>query len=336
MAARFGGSEEGVYQNHPLHMKVNKPCNINDGDIVDGEPLRDIPIDQPSDMSYFLQRIRLAEISRSIVDHKLMNVTSSDRPSYYAHVMAKDFELEKMMQDVPNFFRLDSYVDKAQRSRTDSGFFQAYMLNSMIHLQRCKLHLAYLTAGPRENPAYVASRHACLESARQIIRGESQLLESNHPFVQVRLRLGAILYGVFIAGIVMLMDTCLHRPASLEHELSRGDLADALRMIRDVKGHSLAAATLHESLMQIIARYRAQQQEKIPVETLHNTTEHGSTPTSVNAPLAGESSCWGTGSIALSDQSAHGQFDDGMGDTIFMDQVQWDDLFTGLASSSFF
>lgn len=45
-------------------------------------------------MSYFLQRIRLAEISRSIVDHYLMVTASTRHLSYYAHIMSMDFELD--------------------------------------------------------------------------------------------------------------------------------------------------------------------------------------------------------------------------------------------------
>jgi hypothetical protein len=130
-----------------------------------------------------------------------------------------------------------------------------------MHSQRCKLHLAYLTSGPNDNPTYTSSRAACLKSARDVIRAETQLLASNHAFVQIRLRVAAILYGVFIASIVLLMDACLHRPEAVQDEVQHGDLGAALRIIGDMTTHSMAAATLHESLMQIVARYRAQRQE---------------------------------------------------------------------------
>ncbi|KAF2826049.1 hypothetical protein CC86DRAFT_383004 [Ophiobolus disseminans] len=338
MAARFGGSGEGVYQTHPHHMTVNKPCNINDSDIVDTEPLRSAPLDQPTDVSYFLQRLRLAEISRSIVDHNLINATSSNRPSYYAHIMAMDFELDLMIQNVPSFFNLDNYIGRSQTDGTGTIFIQAYMLNSMMHLQRCKLHLAYLTSGPSDNPAYAASRDACLKSAHQIIRAESQLLQSGHPFIQIRLRLAAILYGIFMASIVLLMDACLHRPATLEQEISSGDLAEALRMIRDVKSHSLAAATLHESLMQIVARYRTQQRLPAIGSPEHLETQLPPTPSSGSARPTSDYLDWGGDTGVLTGTFGNGvdQQANGLDDSIFLDQVQWDDLFTGLASSSFF
>jgi hypothetical protein len=68
MAARYGGPSEGVYQTHPLHMMVNKPRNIDDAELVEGESDFEEPTTQSTSMSYFLQRLRLAEICRSIVD----------------------------------------------------------------------------------------------------------------------------------------------------------------------------------------------------------------------------------------------------------------------------
>ena len=341
MAARFGGTGEGVYQAHSLHMTTSKPSNINDLDLIDNEPQSGLPLDQPTDMSYFLQRLRLAEISRSIVDHNLLNVTSSTRPNYYGHVMAMDFELEQLLQSVPSFFHMENYVETPQSERATNIFLQAYMLNSLLHSQRCKLHLAYLTAGPSDNPnpAYAASRNACLKSARQIIQAESQLLQSQHLFVKVRLRFAAFFYSVFMASIVLLMDTCLHRPTSLEDEISNGDLAEALGMIRDVKSHSLAAATLYESLMQIVARYRAQQhkQDNYAVAPLRSETRYPPTPSSGSALLNGDYLDWSSTNV-FPDQSSNGsdQQATGLDDSMFLDQVQWDDLFTGLASSSFF
>ncbi|KAJ4369886.1 hypothetical protein N0V83_005650 [Neocucurbitaria cava] len=262
MAARYGGPGEGVYQAHLLHMMVEKPHNINDIDLTASGLQLDLPLSQPTDMSYFLQRIRLAEISRNIVDHNLMALTSPSRPSYYAHVTSMDFELDQMIHNMPTFFQLESYELSSDSNKTSGIFIQAYLLNSLVHTQRCKLHLAYLTSRPNGNPAYVSSREACLKSARRIIRAEAQLLRSQHSFVQVRLRLAAILHSIFVAGIVLLMDACVSRPNMLEDEILEGDLAEALRIIQDASNYSLAAAKLHGSLMEILAKHRDRQQQR--------------------------------------------------------------------------
>ncbi|KNG85305.1 hypothetical protein ANOM_006451 [Aspergillus nomiae NRRL 13137] len=63
LAARYGGPGEGVYQANPRQTIVKKPRNINDLDLLDVGLHLDLPVSQPTEMSYFLQRLRLAEIS---------------------------------------------------------------------------------------------------------------------------------------------------------------------------------------------------------------------------------------------------------------------------------
>ncbi|KAF1844580.1 uncharacterized protein K460DRAFT_335433 [Cucurbitaria berberidis CBS 394.84] len=320
LASKFGGPGQGVYQVHLLHMMVNKPRNINYVDLLPSGPQPELPISQPTDMSYFLQRIRLAEISRSMVD---LAATSSGRPSYYAHITAMDFELDRMIQDIPPFLQLERYEGSPDSNKTSSVFIQAYMLNSMLHAQRCKLHLVYLTSKPNHNLAYATSRDTCLKSARQIIRGEVQLLRSQHSFVRVRLRLAAILHSTFMASIVLLMDACVNRRTSLEEEVLVGDLAEGLRIIQDARGYSLAAASLHESLMQILANHRAQQQQQ------------GGTFPAASAATAAPV-LYAESRMSSPTQAARDQPFQNLDGSMFLDNIQWDDLFSGVASSSFF
>ncbi|KAM5429357.1 hypothetical protein McanMca71_002957 [Microsporum canis] len=252
LAARYSGPGEGGYQTNPQHMRVKKPRNISDVDLVDGGVNPDFPITQLTDMSYFLQRIRLAEISRGIVDqHNDSQATSLS--SYHTYAIAMDTQLEQMIQETPSFLRLDSY-ERNPDSTSSTTFIQAYLLNSILHTQRCKLHLGYLSSRLINDPTYASRREKCLESARHIIHAEAQLERTQHPFVLIRLRLSGILYGVFMAGIVLLMDACVNAG------LRRGEeAAEALRIIDAAKGQSLAAANLYNLLMQVLARHRAQQ-----------------------------------------------------------------------------
>jgi hypothetical protein len=359
LAARYGGPNEGVYQTHPLHMTVNKPRNINDVDLVDNEDLRELPASMPTEMSYFLQRVRLAEISRTIVDHNLMSMTSLGQPSYYAHIMAMDFELDQLINNMPAFFQLCTY-ERTSDSNNASVFIQAYLLNSLMHSQRCKLHITYLTSEPSTNPAHAASRDTCLQSARRIIRAERQLLRSQHPFIRVRLRLAAILYSVFMASIVLLMDVCVNRPASLQEEINDGDVAEALRIIEDAGTYSLAAAKLLESLTQILAKHRVQRQHSVPpalsTMQLDGAPSIGSLPrmaTSVahthqsHDPSAFPANVSLVDDNYLSRGSGSGPFTEqgpatrniprpSLENNVYLDSVEWNELFSDVVSSSFF
>lgn len=308
LAARYGGPNEGVYQVHPRHMVVNKPRNINDADLAEDGPNVDQPPSQPTDMSYFLQRLRLAEVSRNIVDHNSTAMKTSTRASYHAHVLSLDFELHQMIRDIPPFLDINNYPD-TPGPESYGVFIQAYMLNSMIQTQRCVIHLDYLISGPQQgNPTYASSRETCVGAARQILRAERQLVRTRHPFVQTRARLAAILHGVFMASIVLLMDACVNGSAAWDQGAARDEVTEALRLVEDASDHSLAAAKLHESLVQVLARYRGQEQES-----------HGAV---------------GEGPVDLSDAVAlAGQ---GIGELMNADDFQWDDLFSSIEMSSFF
>lgn len=362
LAARYGGPAEGVYQVHPLHMLAKKPRNVNDADLFTDELQVDQPLVRPTEMSYSLQRIRLAEISRSIVDQKLLPVASADQHSYYAHVMAMDHELDPMIQDIPPFFQLHTYEDNPIFKETSGIFIQAYMLNSVIYTQRCKLHIAYLTSSPSADPAYISSRQACLESAQQILRAEAQLKRSQHPFMRIRQRLPALLYSVFIAGIVLFMDACLNRPDSLQDEIIDGDIADALRMIEDARAISSAAADLYERLLQTLAKRRARHQQQEVSQTSDALQHGGASGTAAAVPTAIDIR------VPCVDQNSHmlattsspsqgactninmnglaGSFPEALNaepsqpaqtlnDMMYLDNSHWDDLFSGIISSSF-
>lgn len=250
-------------------MMVKQPLNINDVDLIDNGPNVDQPVSVPTDMSYFLQRIRLAEIARRIVDqyHDDVAVSRSGGPGYHTHVMAMDAKLDQMLHEIPSFFHLDTYEHAPHGHLTDSGaFIQAYLLNSIVYTQRCKLHLGSLSSGSgssNTNPSHTYARETCLRSARQIIRSEAQLERSGHVFALVRLRLSGILYGVFMAGIVLLVDACINeRQDETTGAPGRDEAAEALRIIDSARSYSVTAANLYALLTQVLAKHRDVQQRR--------------------------------------------------------------------------
>ncbi|CAN9266048.1 unnamed protein product [Alternaria sp. RS040] len=315
LAARYGGSGENVYQSNPLHMNVNKPLNINDVDLSTDGPQQSRPLSQQTDMSYFLQRIRLSEISRNIVDQ-----INSDPSNRRANIMAMDRQLVGMLNEVPAFLLLDSYQDTIGCTNSNHSFVQAYFLNTLLHTQRCKLHLATLTRTSTVDPTYTSSHAACLQSARQLLHIETALLRSQNPFARRPQRPPAGLYSIFVATITLLMDVCLNKPSEIPAVLQAGDLVEGLQMIADAREDSLAAAKLYESLMQILGRYAEKQHPE----------EHSLSAPDIHA------TAWtlsGSPSDVLREQQSYSSQ---INDAIHLDLVEWDDLFSSVSSSPFF
>ena len=275
MAARYSASLEGSYQAHPSHMAVTKPLNINDADLSNGAIIIERPPSQPTDMSYFLQRLRLAEVCRSIIDRTPLASSTSTVPSY-DDILAIDAEFDTFIKQIPPFLSMDSSGDNENNPtplvdgadahhHPPSLVVQAYMLNSLAHTQRCRLHLPYLTSS-LTNSTFAYSRRACVDVVRKLIQIEKRLRRESHPFVLTRLRFdGLFLYGVFIAGVVLLMDACVHGGRTVsslseeeeeEETLRESEVVEAFCMLDDARGRSHTADKLFESLLLVFRKYK--------------------------------------------------------------------------------
>jgi hypothetical protein len=80
--ARFDAAVRGVYHCYPRQMVVKKPMNLNDEDLVDGMSQDQKPLSWPTVMSYLLQRIRIAEIMRSLTDRNALTMSYAGDLSY--------------------------------------------------------------------------------------------------------------------------------------------------------------------------------------------------------------------------------------------------------------
>ena len=253
MAARYTGPTEGAYQIHPNHMVVNKPLNLNDTDFLTDSPLVERPLSEPTEMTYFLQRIRLSEIARRIIDTQPMRTSSS--PNYQS-VMAIDAELANFLETLPPFFKIETEDQNEQNAKFALGAdirLQVLNLNSLVQTQRCKLHLPYLN--PQTSKPY--SRSTCLDSARRIVQIETRLDAEKHPFVYSRLRCSGTLYGLFMASTVLLMELCSSRRIGGKNDRGDADLnrrafRTAFRILGNARRSSVAAGKVWESLVRVM------------------------------------------------------------------------------------
>ncbi len=174
---------------------------------------------QSTAMSYSLQRIRLSEISRSIVDRTPLIAADADGPRSYDVVMDIDTELQLLKNDIPPFFTMSTAdltkIYRLDQSQSAKIVHQGYMLHSLLYTQRCKLHFPYFSRGYVDS-AYAPSRELCLQSARLIIQTELQL-ESSGVYAATGYKFLGLLLGVFMASIVILMDLC-HNKLSFQQE----------------------------------------------------------------------------------------------------------------------
>lgn len=236
-------------------MVVKKPLNMNDEDLVEGTSRVEQSISQPTTMSYALQRIRLAQISRNMVDRTPLFMASADDLSQEL-VMDIDTELQVLINDTPPFFSMSTQelitTYQLDPSRAANIAHQGYIFYTLLYAQRCKLHFPHFSRGFVDF-TYASSRDLCLQSARKVIQTQSQL--GNTGLTANRFKFLGFLTSVFVATIVVLMDLCHSKP-SPQQEKQRGEIADAIRLLEEAKNESETTAKFLDSLMHVLRKHQ--------------------------------------------------------------------------------
>ncbi|KAG6997471.1 hypothetical protein G7Y79_00040g076360 [Physcia stellaris] len=173
-------------------------------------------------------------------------------------VTEMDAAFEDFIEGIPAFFKLDSagleQIPKTDTRRSPGITVQRYILNSLMYAHRCKLHLHYLGREP-EDPMRIRSREKCLSSARIIIRTERILEKEDIPFVLTRFKFSGVLFCIFMAVIVLLLDVCLDEGAQHD-EARKAEVADAFSILEEARKQSPIAVKLIESLMSVVRKHK--------------------------------------------------------------------------------
>ncbi|KUL85042.1 hypothetical protein ZTR_07770 [Talaromyces verruculosus] len=335
MLSRYAGPQEGAYSINLRHMATRKPWNVNDEDLYDGMTNIGKPLSEPTEMSYFLQRIRLGEMCRELVDRMPLGATARDR-SGHAEIIAVDAQFLKFLAEIPDFFKLEAAENQSHSPLTTGIIVQRYIIHSLVHSHRCKLHLPYL-AKASLNSQYNYSREACLEAARQTIRTEKLLERESVQFVLTRFRISGVLQAVYIASIAFLLDMCFHNDRGQCDPKRKAELLEACGILEEARSHSPFTANLLESLDSIVQKYRLslpRLSNLAPANPSQNRIESEST--NKNVSIAGG------GSINIADISLNppaqasnpdmNLFDWDTFNTMDVDNLDWNALLSELDS----
>lgn len=265
---------EGVYSCSPRQMITKKPLNIHDEEIFDGMSRDGRPLSQPTMVSYLIQSIRLAEISRNMIDRSPLAMANTGGLSHEA-VMDIDTEMQAFINDIPAFYSMsESEIMKTYRlgqAQAKNISWHGKIIYFMVYLHRCKLHLPYF-ARSFEDSTYSSSREIGLKYARLII--QSQLWQENTDIdTATRFKFTALLIGVFMACIVLLMDLTLN-PLSPQYEKQREEVYKSFKIIEQAKNESDSTGKFVNSLVHVLRKYNVAPSK--PASTFSQAVASGS------------------------------------------------------------
>jgi hypothetical protein len=328
-------------------MMTHKPLNLDDEDVVDGMALVGKPLSQPTQMSYFIFRIRLHEISRSIVDRTPLLSSPRSGPGHEV-VMDIDTEMQELYNSIPDYFSMtptklaEAYNMPSARARTISR--QGNDLHTFFHAIRCKLHLPYARRGFTELD-YATSRDLCIQSARLIIQTE-------HEYQRAVVGLGFRIYKpllysitVFLACTVLLMDYCHRKPSSGQGK-QRQDICNAMSLLEAARSESEIAHKFLDSMVTVLHRHGIAPPKRVeqPLPTmlpgngvacpLSSATGNSVPMMPIDGLNMGNSAFGGTFTMAEA-RSDLNDLVESLDQGVDVGMIEWDDIFNGLGDSSF-
>ncbi|KAF4993422.1 hypothetical protein FGRMN_6510 [Fusarium graminum] len=169
-------SHEGMYTFIPRLMKVNKPQDVNDS-AISAEGFTNGPSNETrTDMTFFLLRLKMAEVCREIVD-TLPPVADEVLEQDYNVILGLDNKLQNLAHDVPDAFKSDledihpKHMSECEAIWEERPYihWQRINLHLGIHARICRLHRPYLLEAYSDRQ-YTYSRTASIHSARKLLK----------------------------------------------------------------------------------------------------------------------------------------------------------------------
>ncbi|KAI0150488.1 hypothetical protein GGR57DRAFT_184646 [Xylariaceae sp. FL1272] len=200
-----GGPLDGTYSVQARHCNVKRPRNLNDSDLKEHEETLTYPANTPTEMSTFIQRIRLSEIVRDAIDARDpwcpdIEITDFDT------VTSLDRLFEQALADMPPFQKRTGPIPAGAPALFAQ---QRDMLILAFHARRARLHRTFLINNS-DDPRCEPARQQCVTSARTTLAIAIELLEGTNATEHsqgtqnpLAYRVGLIISSMFMACAIL-------------------------------------------------------------------------------------------------------------------------------------
>ena len=230
---------EGIYTFQPRQMNVRVPANIDDEFLSASGEARGLPLSIPTVMSSFLQRLKLADLCRQIVDELPAPVDANYEKPDYSLVIDIDRRLRQYLDELPVFFKLDpASIRQSEKICKERPYiaWQRTMGHFSVHARICHLHRPYHLEGAR-NPQFHYSRNACTESAYKVLELRRLMDEQRENSAFRPERFWVVMQHVFMASLTLATDVSFN-PDAPDAEARKEKVMSAYRILERSKGES--------------------------------------------------------------------------------------------------
>ncbi|KAL1407004.1 hypothetical protein Q8F55_006417 [Vanrija albida] len=219
----------------PDQIKSALPANIEDEDLIDGQPLRAQRLNVRTRMSFQLAKLKFAEISQ----RQIWQANNNNHPPY-SFILSVDRELRKAMLELPAFFQPDNSPNP---TITDPKklveHYEKITLSLAIHSRMLRLHRPWLSRG-YEDERFAYSKEQCIRAARASLR----MMSDTSGVARFLEKWWIPLFYVTVSGMVIIIDllkTAKRDMKSRQTEEKIAEVKGALDQMRHISESSIPA-----------------------------------------------------------------------------------------------
>ncbi|KAL4942000.1 hypothetical protein BDV06DRAFT_235717 [Aspergillus oleicola] len=248
----LSGPQEWTYIVNPAFIHTDKPANLDDAEVG---YLPSKPATTPTVMSYFLERLKLAETCRHIID-TLSYEQLSGKEVEYSNILELDRKMQQAREAAPDFFCLAP----ASRQRYTSLYqerptlgWQRCLLQQAWYSRICRLHRPFFIRGARD-PTYSYSYVTGLSAARKVLEIKRIMDEDEPRFETYSSSIWCVVHQVFMAVAMLVLDVCYNKDDLLD-EKRREEALDACRMLRKAQQSSALVKEGIDAMMGVLKQH---------------------------------------------------------------------------------
>jgi len=214
----------------------------------------------PTQVSCFIQRIRLSEISRDIADARLPGCPDVEITDF-GTLTSLDRLFEAALAEMPPFLQKGAPIPQGAPHYLSQ---QRDLILLAFHFRRARLHRPSLLRDT-DSPRFASSRQQCISSARTVLSIAVELLEGTSASGDAQqlfgnplaYRAGLVISSVFVACTILALNAGLNRNPATGHGRSNssadlelhGEIARACRTLAKAGKRSTFAANLVRNLV---------------------------------------------------------------------------------------
>lgn len=219
----------------PDQIKAALPANIEDEDLIDGQPLRPQAMNVRTRMSFQLAKLKFAEISQ----RQIWQANNNNHPPY-SFILSVDRELRKAMLEMPAYFQPDNNPGPvSQDSKKLVEHYEKITLSLAIHSRMLRLHRPWLSRG-YEDERYAYSKEQCIRAARASLR----MMSDTSGVARFLEKWWIPLFYVTVSGMVVIIDLLKTAKREMKSKVTEEKIAEvkgALDQMRHISQTSVPA-----------------------------------------------------------------------------------------------